>query len=289
MNERILRYLEKNGLINAEQAAAIREHLAEGRPLHELLIQYGKLTEDQTLSAVSTVTRIPLVNLYEQSIPLEIRQLVRADMLRQYQILPFAFDPDDPGTLYVAICDPMNIRGRDMVAIATKSKIRTFLTTEEDILVTIDRYYGSSEIQDAVEQFTQVDDTPRSLADEVLLEDINGSPIVVLINTLVEQAIRQRASDIHIEANADRVRIRCRVDGLLYETASYDLAFLSAIVTRVKIMSGMDISEKRKPQDGRFTALVDRREYDVRVSSLPTVFGEKCVLRLAQKTAMSRT
>ena len=288
LNERLLRYLEKNGLLTQQQIENIRKRLATGEPIRELLAREGGLREEQILSAISEVTRMPLVNLYEQNIPLEIRQLVRADLLRQYTVLPFAYDNEDPGTLLVAISDPMNMRGRDMVAIATKSRIRTYLTTEEDILVAIDRYYGTSEIQDAVEQFTQTDETQRSLADELLQEDINGSPIVMLINTLVEQAVRQRASDIHIEPNVDRIRIRCRVDGLLYETASYDLAILPVIVTRVKIMSGMDISEKRKPQDGRFTALVDRREYDVRVSTLPTVYGEKCVLRLAMKKSLNR-
>ena len=288
LNERVLRYLENNGLLTQQQAETIRNRLAAGGVLRELLMREGGLREDQVLSAVSEVTRMPIVNLYEQNIPLEIRQMVRADMLRQYTVLPFAFDTEDPGTLLVAISDPMNMRGRDMVAIATKSRIRTYLTTEEDILVAIDRYYGTAEIQDAVEQFAQTDEVQRTLADELLQEDINGSPIVMLINTLVEQAIRQRASDIHIEAGVDRIRIRCRVDGLLYETASYDLSLLSVIVTRIKIMSGMDISEKRKPQDGRFTATVDRREYDVRVSTLPTVYGEKCVLRLAMKKALSR-
>ncbi len=290
MNERILRFLLKNGLLTEAQAERVRSRLEAGEgTLRELLGQEAHLNGDQILEAMSAVTRIPLVNLYEQSIPLDVRQMVRADLLRQYVVLPFGFDPDDPGTLQVAISDPMNMKGRDMIALATKSRVRLFLTTEEDILVTIDRYYGSAEIQEAVDQFTTEDEAAASLADQLLQEDVNGSPIVVLINTLVEQAIRQRASDIHVEACRDRIRVRCRVDGVLYETASYSLALLSAITTRIKIMSGMDISEKRKPQDGRFTATVDRRDYDVRVSSLPTVFGEKCVLRLQQKKAMSRS
>jgi len=104
----------------------------------------------------------------------------------------------------------------------------------------------------------------------------------------VEQAVRQRASDIHIEPGPDNIRVRFRVDGVLFITATYDRRLLSAIVARVKILSDLDISEKRKPQDGRFSAFVDRREYDIRVSTLPTVYGEKCVLRLAQKMALHR-
>ena len=109
------------------------------------------------------------------------------------------------------------------------------------------------------------------------------------MNSLVEQAVRQRASDIHIEPGPDRIRVRYRVDGVLYTTAKYSLQLLSAIIARIKIIGGMDISEKRKPQDGRFSMTVDRREYDIRVSTLPTVYGEKCVMRLNQKKALHRT
>ena len=105
---------------------------------------------------------------------------------------------------------------------------------------------------------------------------------------MIEQAARQRASDIHIEALESRVRIRYRIDGVLYEKASYDIRLLNAITARIKIIGGMDISEKRKPQDGRITLVVDRVEYDIRVSILPTVYGEKCVLRLAQKKALTK-
>ena len=105
---------------------------------------------------------------------------------------------------------------------------------------------------------------------------------------MVEQAARQRASDIHIEAKEDSVRVRFRIDGSLYEKFTYSIHLLPAIMARLKIIGGMDIAEKRKPQDGRFTILVDKREYDIRVSVLPTVYGEKCVMRLAQKKALTR-
>ncbi|MDY2589797.1 MAG: GspE/PulE family protein, partial [Agathobacter sp.] len=119
-------------------------------------------------------------------------------------------------------------------------------------------------------------------------QDINNSPIVLLVNSIIEQAARLRASDIHIEALESKVRVRYRIDGALYEKASYAVSLLPAIIARLKIVGGMDISEKRKPQDGRITLIIDRREYDIRVSILPTVFGEKCVMRLAQKQALTR-
>lgn len=220
---------------------------------------------------------------------MEVRQLVRPDLLRSNLVIPFAFDPNDSSTLLVAINDPMNMKGRDVVAISSKCRVRPYLATTSDILVSIDRYYGSEEMQEAAELYTQANEQDRTLEEEILQEDVNSSPVVMLVNSLVEQAVRQRASDIHVEAGPDRVRVRCRVDGMLYITATYDLRLLPAIVARIKIISGLDISEKRKPQDGRFSITVDRREYDVRVSTLPTVYGEKCVMRLAQKKALSRS
>lgn len=145
-------------------------------------------------------------------------------------------------------------------------------------------------MQEAAELYTQTNERESaSLEDQVFQEDVNASPVVVLVNSLVEQAVRQRASDIHVESGPDKVRVRCRVDGVLYTTATYDLQLLPAIIARIKILSNLDISEKRRPQDGRFSILVDRREYDVRVSTLPTVYGEKCVMRLTQKKALRRS
>ena len=290
MNERLLAYLLEKNMISAQQAEQIRKRAHDTRrSVREIVTEEELVSEEQLLEALSAVSRIPVVRLYETPVPMDIRQLVRPDILRNNIIMPFAYDPEDSGTLYVAIDDPLNMKGRDLVSIASKCRVKPFLATTGDILLTIDRYFGSEEMREAAELYTQSTEEDRSIEDQILQEDVNNSPVVVLINSLVEQAVRQRASDIHIEAGPDRIRVRCRIDGVLYTTATYDLRMLAAIVARVKIISGLDISEKRKPQDGRFSATVDRREYDVRVSTLPTVYGEKCVLRLAQKLALHRS
>ena len=288
MSERLLRYLVEHGLITQEQADQfLKIHYEKGRSVRELLTEAGNISEEQLLEALAAVSRLPVVHLYEQQIPLEVRQLVKAELLRSNVVIPFGFDPDDSGTVLVAMNDPMNMRGRDLVAIASKCRVRPFLATTSDILVSIDRYYGTEEMQEAAELYTRDNEITSTLEEEIIKEDVNSSPVVMLVNSLVEQAVRQRASDIHVEAEPDRVRVRCRVDGVLYTTTNYSLRLLPAIVARIKIISGLDISEKRKPQDGRFTATVDRREYDIRVSTLPTVYGEKCVLRLNPKKALS--
>ena len=291
MNEKLLRYLLEKRMLTMEDADELRQAQSEtGKSIRELILERAVLPEEQVIEALSAVSRIPLVRLYENAIPMDVRQMVRPDILRTYVMMPFSFDPEDSGTLYVAMNDPMNMKGRDMVAIASKCRIKPFLATTSDILVSIDRCYGSEEMQEAAELYTQTSEREASsLEEQVLQEDVNSSPVVVLVNSLVEQAVRQRASDIHVESGPDRVRVRCRVDGVLYTTATYDLRLLPAIIARIKIISNLDISEKRKPQDGRFSILVDRREYDVRVSTLPTVYGEKCVMRLTQKKALSRS
>ena len=290
MNEKLLKYLLTNNLLTQKQADELqKEYRESGRSVRELIAEQGLVTEEQMLDALAAVFRLPTVKLYEQQIPVEVRQLVKPDLMRSNFILPFAFDPDDSGIIYVAMNDPMNMRGRELVAMATKCRVRPYLATASDILVTIDRYFGSDEMMEAAEMYARGSEVDEVEEDAIIREDINSSPVVVLVNSLVEQAARQRASDIHIEAGPDMVRVRYRVDGVLYSTAKYSLKLLPAIIARIKIISGMDISEKRKPQDGRFSLTVDRKEYDIRVSTLPTVYGEKCVMRLNQKKAMHRS
>ena len=288
MSEKLLNYLIQHGALTRELSDKLyKEHLETRRSLRELLTEQAGVTEEQLLEAMAAVYRMPVIHLYEQQIPIEVRQLVRADILRTHTVMPFAFDPEDSGTILVALNDPMNMKGRDMVGIASKCRIKPYLAATNDILVAIDRYYGTEEMREAAELYTRDSEIDATIEEQIIKEDINSSPVVMLVNSLVEQAVRQRASDIHVEAEPDRVRVRCRVDGVLFTTASYSLRLLPAIIARIKIVGGMDISEKRKPQDGRFTATVDRREYEVRVSTLPTVYGEKCVMRLNAKKALT--
>lgn len=289
MSEKLLNYLVAHGQLTEKQAEEFRTQNAEtGRSIRELVAESGLVSEDQMVAALAEVARLPVVRLYEQQIPMEVRGLMRPDLLRANVVLPFGYDENDPGTILVAINDPMNMKARDLVAIASKCRVRPYLATASEILVAIDRYYGSDEMR-AVEEKYKTDMEPTTtLEEQAIKEDVNSAPVVMLINSLVEQAVRQRASDIHVEAEPERVRVRFRVDGVLYTAATYSLNMLPAMVARIKIVSGLDISEKRKPQDGRFSLTVDRWEYDIRVSTLPTVYGEKCVMRLNQKKALSR-
>lgn len=288
LNEKLLTYLIEHHLLTREKADQLRDAQKDaGKNIRTLLLESGFVSEEQLLEATAAVFNLPTVRLYEQQIAPEIRQLVRPDLMRSHVVIPFDIDPEDPGTLLVALDDPMNMAGRDLVAISSKRRIRPFLATAGDILLTIDRYFGTVEMTEAADLYTRDNEITTSVEEEILREDVNSSPVVKMVNSLIDQAVRQRSSDLHIEPEQDRIRIRCRVDGVLYTTTTYSLRLLSAMVARVKIISGLDISEKRKPQDGRFSYTVDGRAYDIRVSTLPTIYGEKCVLRLNQKKALT--
>ena len=184
--------------------------------------------------------------------------------------------------------NPMNAGAIEDVELLSHLSVQPVVATGTEIMNAIDKCFGTETLRSAVAQFTQERKNAQSAMEEQRNEDISSAPIVMLVNTLLEQAARQRASDIHIEALQDSLRVRFRIDGVMYTKHKYSNELTSAVLARVKILSGMDISEKRKPQDGRMTYFVDGREYDIRVSVLPTSYGEKCVMRLALKKSLSR-
>ena len=184
--------------------------------------------------------------------------------------------------------NPMNAGAIEDVELLARMAVVPVVATATEIMNAIDKCFGTETLRTAVDQFTKERKNAIAAAEEEKGEDISSAPIVVLVNTLLEQAARQRASDIHVEALQDALRVRFRIDGVMYTKHRYSGELTSAVLARLKILSGMDISEKRKPQDGRMTHFVDGREYDIRVSVLPTSYGEKCVMRLALKKSLSR-
>ena len=290
MNEKLLEYLVANGLLTREQADGVSAKCGPGRTAREILLDEGTVTEERLIQALSSIYDIPVADLFDTHVPTDVRPQLRPDLLRVNLVIPISFDPEDEGTLLVAVNDPLNMKARDVITAACKRRVRVRLAPSREILLAIDRNFGAGELQYAASQYTSIQSAApeRAIENAALQEDVNTSPVVMLLNSLVEQAVRQRASDIHIEPLPDRVRVRFRIDGILYERSSYETQLLPAIITRVKVLSSLYISEKRRPQDGQFSTTVDRNEYDVRVSTLPTVYGEKCVMRIQQKKALSR-
>lgn len=279
------------GVITQEQLAqALEKQKQTHQKLGATLMEMNFTTEEEIAQALKEQLGMDFVDLRAIRIPPDVISLLTdSTILKKYTIMPFEFNHEHSGYLRVAMADPMDLVATDDLAIITNLQIEPVVATATDIMAAIDRYYGSAETQAVAELFNK-ERAERYREEEQAgdSEEIQNSPIVILVSSTIEQAARMRASDIHIEPLETRIRVRFRIDGMLMEHSTYPINMLSAIVARIKIIGGMDISEKRKPQDGRITHIVDRTEYDIRVSILPTVYGEKIVMRLTSKMTLTK-
>ncbi len=270
------------GLITEEQLKHAMEIQSKtGEKLGKVLIKQGYVTEEQILEALEFQLGIPHVDLQKYYIDPDVAKLIPEAVAKRYIIIPIKKDEDG---ILVAMADPLNIFAIDDVKIITKQNVKPLIASESSILKAIDRIYGREQAEKAVQDFKKEfqSETASELPNEIL-EEVQNAPAVRLVNSIIEQAIKSRASDIHIEPTEKDLRIRFRIDGQLTEAMRTIKSTHGPVVTRVKIMANMNIAERRLPQDGRFEFVSGGRNIDVRVSSLPTVFGEKLVLRLLDK------
>ena len=286
--------LISQGLINEGQLnVALREQKIRNTKLGETLIAMGFISQEDFADVLSTQMGIGTVNLRQVGIDENAVKLVSEELMKKNVLIPFGFDEKNPNILKVAMADPMNFMAIDDVAIVTNMEVVPYFCPSVQISLQLDRLYGKKQAMRAAEQYQQehareMEQLAAMDKSEESSSDVDDAPIVKLVNTMIETAVRQGSSDIHIEALDREVRVRFRIDGVLVEHMDYDKTLLPALVARIKIMSNLDISERRKPQDGRLTVHVDNKEYDVRVSVLPTVFGEKVVMRLTNKDGLTR-
>lgn len=286
--------LISQGLINEGQLnVALREQKIRNTKLGETLIAMGFISQEDFANVLSSQMGIGTVNLRQVGVDENAVKLVSEELMKKNVLIPFAIDEKNPNILKVAMADPMNFMAIDDVAIVTNMEIVPYFCPSVQISLQLDRLYGKKQALRAAEQYQQehareMEQLAAMDKSEETSSDVDDAPIVKLVNAMIETAVRQGASDIHIEALDREVRVRFRIDGVLTEHMDYDKSLLPALVARIKIISNLDISERRKPQDGRLTMHVDNKEYDVRVSVLPTVFGEKVVLRLTNKDGLTR-
>ena len=285
--------LVSQGLISASQLeTALEEQKKSKVKLGQYLVANGYVTDIEIARVLNVQLNVELVDLRGARIPPEAMNLISGAILRKYSVVPMGFDPDDSNTLILAMADPLDINAQDDISIITNLRVEPRIATESEIHATLDRHFGSDEAMSAAEQYSREREAQTTAATEAALAEensLNNAPMVQLVRSIIEQSVRLRASDIHIDALEKQVRIRYRIDGVLVEKMLYDISLLPAIITRLKILSGMDISEKRKPQDGRLSMTVDRQEYDIRASCLPTFYGEKVVLRIQLASGLTRT
>lgn len=283
--------LMSRGLINQNQLnMALKEQKEKGRMLGEMLVELGYVTQEKINDILCEMLNIEFIDLQVEEPEENVRDLIPEEVMRKYTLVPMRYDKNNAGVIQVAMADPMNILAMDDINIITGKQVAPYLANASDIRAYFDRVFGKKQAQNIAEMYKKEQGLVQEESEEERLrkEDVENAPIVQLVNSIIEQAARQRASDIHIEPFEESIRVRYRVDGVLREVIEYDKSLLGAITARLKIMSGMDISEKRKPQDGRITIIVDNREYDIRVSNLPTVYGEKVVMRLASKEGFKK-
>lgn len=281
--------IEQNVLTKEQLTQALQMQKGTNKKIGEILVEEGFITEEMIARALEAQMGLKSVQLRGLTVPAEIKNLVDGRLLKKYMVFPFEIDPYNANILHLAMADPLDMEAIDDVAIVTNMQIEPYIATTREVAAAIDRNYSEAENIDAVNRFTreraQLRGSVAVTADD---SEINDAPIVQLVRSILEQAVRQRASDIHIEALENKVRVRYRIDGALCTRMEYDSSLLPAISTRIKIMSGMDIAEKRKPQDGRLSLVIDGQEYDVRVSTVPTVYGEKLVLRISSKVNLTK-
>ena len=284
--------LVKKGIIDENQLqTALSRQREQGKMLGEMVIALGYATQKDINEALCDSLGIDFVDMRETDVSEDVLSVLDESIMRKYTLVPLGDAPDNPGAIRVAMADPTNILAMDDINIVTGKQVVPVLANASDINAFFDKAFGQKQAQSIVDLYKKEQGDvfkEETKEDKARREEIENAPIVQLINSVIEQAVRQRASDIHIEPFEYNVRVRYRIDGVLREIISYDRALYAAIIARLKVISGMDISEKRKPQDGRITITVDRREYDIRVSNLPTVFGEKVVMRLASKEGFKR-
>ena len=279
------------GAITEEELQeALVKQKEKGQKLGQTLLEEGYISKELLIATLTQQLGVEYIELKGCKFDDDVLNLIPEDIDMKYKVLPLGYDENNPNVLRVAMADPMDIVAVDDLSIVTGAQIEPLLAMEEDLTEAIGKYYGNHQAMEAAEAYRKEreQDMLSQAEEDEYNADIENSPIVLLVKQILEGGVRQRASDIHIEPLESSVRVRYRIDGVLKQVMSYDYSLLSGICARLKIMGGMDISEKRKPQDGRISIMVDRKEFDIRVSMLPTVYGEKTVMRLTSKDGLTR-
>ena len=251
--------LVQKGYITDDQLGQALELQREQKgKLGEVLIGMGLITEEQFSGVICAQLGIEAIDLKGFKPDQELFDSIGEDVLRKDVLIPIGYDENDYSKLKVAMADPMNLGAIDDVQIITGMEVTPVYASTTTVNMFIDKVYGKRQAMEAAEQFQQEHAGEfGSLDEEEEDEAVNDAPIVKIVNTILDESVRMDSSDIHIEPMEDRVRVRFRVDGVLQEVFTYPRNVLAAMVARIKIVSGLDISEKRKPQDGRLTRIVD--------------------------------
>ncbi len=276
--------LLEGGHVTSEQlATAVEEQRRLGRSLGRVLVDMGMLSETQLVAALATQIGLKFVDLSDYPVDGSAVSRVPAPVCRRHSALPIGYDE---GKLVVAMADPANVFAVDDIRSMTGLEVKSVVATKADVLAAINRYHrGDDEMDELTASIDTFDDADDDLSK--VTEIVEDAPIVKFVNLLITQAIQDRASDIHIEPTEKDLRVRFRIDGVLHEVMRSPKTITSGVTSRLKIMADINIAERRIPQDGRLSVNANGKKIDLRVATLPTVWGEKIVMRiLDNSTAM---
>lgn len=270
--------VESDLLTPAQLEEALTIQKKKGARLGDTLIDLGYVTDTQIMQALEYQLRIPYLNLATVTIDANAPGLISEEMAKQHILIPIGFEDNQ---LVVVMNDPLDFVAIDEIRYRTGRPILAKSGTKRQILDAIDAHYGREKAQRAARELEKEFDLEEIVRiSEQITDEVANAPVVKLVNSVIEHAVKIGASDIHIEPIENKMRVRMRLDGVLQEVMTTPKNAHPAVVTRIKIIGGMDIAEKRIPQDGRVETTIAGRQVDMRLSVLPTVTGEKIVIRI---------
>lgn len=278
--------LAEKGLLSPDQISAIKfEHVNTGRAAETIITERNYVSSADLTQARAELIHVPFVDLSNISIPAPILDLIPQPVAEKYHLIPFGKEDD---FLQVAMADPLDLQVIEFIEKRAGTKVRPYMAETSDIRKSIAEQYGKSlgtEVSAALEEAGQASKKLEEQLKNIdsVVETLRDAPVSRIVSTLLEYAVKTRASDVHIEPEGDKTRVRYRIDGILQERLTLPSKVHNSVISRIKILSDLKIDEHRLPQDGRFKVAVGEVEVDLRVSTLPTVFGEKVVIRLLKE------
>ena len=278
--------LLQQGVLRPEQVSAIKlESINSGQPVEKIISAHNFASSEQVAKARSQQLGVPYITLEARAITPEILNTIPESVARRYKLVPFE---EDGETVSVAMADPLDLQVIQFLEKKSGKKIKRFMSMQEDIIKAINEQYSqnlSSDVASALQEVSSMGAQPEQEQSNLdKTEVIREAPVANIVTQLLDYAARTKASDIHIEPEETQTRVRYRIDGILHEKVILPKKVHDAVVSRIKILANLKIDERRLPQDGRFTFTYSEKEIDLRISSLPTVFGEKVVMRLLPKS-----
>lgn len=281
--KRLGELLTSSRIITNEQLdKALQYQIESGQRLGSVLVELGYAAELDIARVLESQLNIPLIEISKEYIETETARLISENIAQRYKVIPVK---QKGNRLILAMADPLDVFAIDDVRMTTGLEVEPVIAAESEIILAINRHFGLKETLNELISSSVEDFLPEEEIDiAALTELVEEAPIVKLVNNIISQAVLERASDVHIEPQEGGVRVRYRIDGVLFDRMNSPKKMQAPIISRLKIMADMDIAERRIPQDGRIQMVVENRDIDLRVSTLPVLHGEKVVMRILDKS-----